>query len=119
MESSLNFQQTCDQSDIKSIDETENLASAPTTTYEHEDTDACETELQVYDQEAIEETKSASQMSEIGEENLSSPVVSVSEKLKIRSIVDAVGFLIFPSAGFINKAFKDLLIENGLFELFK
>jgi len=40
-------------------------------------------------------------------------------KLKIKNIVDAVGFVMFPSSGFINKAFRNLLVENCLFELFK
>ena len=41
------------------------------------------------------------------------------EKLKIQSIVEAVGFILFPSAGYLNLAFKDLLIENNLFEIFQ
>jgi hypothetical protein len=41
------------------------------------------------------------------------------EKLKLQSIVEAVGFILFPSAGFINRALKDLLIENGMLENFQ
>ena len=41
------------------------------------------------------------------------------EKLKIQSVVEAVGFVLFPSAGFTNLAFKQLLIEINLFESFK
>jgi hypothetical protein len=41
------------------------------------------------------------------------------EKLKISTITEAVGFLLFPSSGYINIAFKDILTENSLFELFK
>lgn len=41
------------------------------------------------------------------------------EKLKIQSVVEAVGFLLFPSAGFTNLAFKQLLVEINLFESFK
>ena len=44
---------------------------------------------------------------------------SNSEKLKIQSIVDAVGFILFPSSGLLNLALKDLLIENDLFNDFQ
>ena len=42
-----------------------------------------------------------------------------SEKLKIQSVVEAVGFFIFPSSGFINLAFRELLTEMKLFESFQ
>jgi hypothetical protein len=41
------------------------------------------------------------------------------EKLKLQSIIEAVGFILFPSAGFMNLALKDLLVEHGLFENFQ
>ncbi len=41
------------------------------------------------------------------------------EKLKLQSIVEAVGFILFPSAGFIYRALKDLLVENKLFDNFQ
>ncbi len=42
-----------------------------------------------------------------------------SDKLKLHSIVNAVGFFMFPSASLINLALKSFLIENGLFDLFE
>ena len=41
------------------------------------------------------------------------------EKLKLNTVIDSVGFLLFPSAKFVNMAFKDLLIEYNLFDLFQ
>ena len=41
------------------------------------------------------------------------------DKLKLRSIVDTIGFVLFPSAGFTHKAFKLLLVEQRLFDLFQ
>ncbi len=49
----------------------------------------------------------------------SSISIESGEKLKIQSVVEAVGFIIFPSAGLTNLAFKELLIEINLFESFK
>ena len=43
----------------------------------------------------------------------------VSDKLKLQSIVEAVGFILFPSSGFFNLAFKELLVETGLFDSFQ
>jgi hypothetical protein len=41
------------------------------------------------------------------------------EKLKLNTVIDSVGFLLFPSAKFVNMAFKDLIIEYNLFDLFQ
>ena len=41
------------------------------------------------------------------------------DKLKLRSIVDTIGFVLFPSAGFTHKAFKLLLMEKHLYDLFQ
>jgi hypothetical protein len=49
----------------------------------------------------------------------SSISIESGEKLKIQSVVEVVGFLLFPSAGLTNLAFKELLIEINLFESFK
>ncbi len=51
--------------------------------------------------------------------SLSSNVLLSNEKLKIQSIVEAVGFILFPSAGFVNMAFKDLLTQNSLINNFE
>jgi hypothetical protein len=40
-------------------------------------------------------------------------------KLKLNSIVNAVGFFMFPSASLINLALKGFLIEHGLYDLFE
>ena len=45
--------------------------------------------------------------------------ISSNEKLKIQSIVEAVGFFIFPSAGYLNLAFRDLLREIKLYDSFQ
>ena len=50
---------------------------------------------------------------------LSNETIKICEKLKINNVVESVGHLIFPSSGYINMAFKSLLIEYSLFELFK
>ncbi len=42
-----------------------------------------------------------------------------SEKLKLQAVIDAVGFLLFPSAQYVNFAFKELLCELNLLELFQ
>lgn len=47
------------------------------------------------------------------------PSFTNQDKLKLQSIVEAVGFILFPSQGFINLAFKDLLHENGLLDGFQ
>lgn len=55
-----------------------------------------------------------------GESNENSTETTrIGEKLKINNVVESVGYLIFPSSGYINMAFKSLLIEYSLFELFK
>ena len=41
------------------------------------------------------------------------------EKLKLQAVIDAVGFLLFPSSHYVNFAFKELLCELDLFELFQ
>lgn len=41
------------------------------------------------------------------------------EKLKLQSIIEAVGFLMFPSSSYTYLAFKELLIENNLFDMFR
>ena len=41
------------------------------------------------------------------------------EKLKLQSIVEAVGFIMFPSNGFMSLALNDLFIENDLQEIYK
>ena len=54
-------------------------------------------------------------------ENLSinSELTESNEKLKIQSVVEAIGFFIFPSTGFINLAFRELLMDMKLFESFQ
>ena len=39
-----------------------------------------------------------------------------SDKLKLQSIVDAIGFFLFPSASLTNSALRNLLIENNCFD---
>ena len=41
------------------------------------------------------------------------------EKLKLQTVIDSVGFLLFPSSKFVNMAFKELLTEYNLFDLFQ
>jgi hypothetical protein len=38
------------------------------------------------------------------------------EKLKLQTVIDSVGFLLFPSSKFVNMAFKELLTEYNLFD---
>ncbi len=83
-------------------------------------TEVGDTELQVFDKEEEKERAGDEVVTEnvTGAEVLNESLERC-QKLKIKSIVEAVGFLIFPSSGFINKAFRNLLVENCLFDLFK
>ncbi|CAF0741320.1 unnamed protein product [Brachionus calyciflorus] len=42
-----------------------------------------------------------------------------SDKLKLQSIIEAVGFILFPSALHVNQALKDLLIDYKAYDSFK
>jgi hypothetical protein len=45
--------------------------------------------------------------------------IELQEKLNMNSVLEAVGFLVFPEARFTNLAFKQVLVEIDLFESFK
>lgn len=41
------------------------------------------------------------------------------EKLKLHSIIEAVGLIFYPSSAYVSRALKDLLIEYNAFDTFK
>ena len=127
LESSLNFQPTS-SAELKSKNENnyydeEDETTAATETVVTNNSEAQITD-EIYANDEILEDKLLSKELEVklGEsESLNdvSKTLLTNEKLRINTITEAVGFLIFPSSGYINLAFKNLLIENCLFELFK
>lgn len=70
----------------------------------------------INDSDTIEEVKPKSNESS---PSLAAAVATNTEKLKLQNVIDSVGFLLFPSSKFVNIAFKELLMEFNLWDLFQ